>query len=137
MLWVLKRTTKKEHRKLVFNTDYRLMQVKSIAVFEILSPFIQLPFFIKTFVLSISEWPLKTGLTVHVSSWARGLLLDPSLLISHTVCKRAGPEVIKLFSCSTQLRTKFQLLIKTITSTNGEVSCFKSLRCCIHHAYKC
>ena len=26
---------------------------------------------------------------------------------------RSGPEVIKLFSCSTQLRMKFQLLIKT------------------------
>ena len=25
---------------------------------------------------------------------------------------RSGPEVIKLFSCSTQLSTKFQLLIK-------------------------
>ena len=27
--------------------------------------------------------------------------------------KRSGPEVIQLFSCSTQLSTKFQLLIKT------------------------
>ena len=48
-----------------------------------------------------------------------------------------GPEVIKLFSCSTQLSTKFQLLIKTKISTNKEVSCFKSLRCCIYHANKC
>ena len=34
-----------------------------------------------------------------------------------------GPEVIKLFSCSTQLSTKFQLLIKTKILTNIEVSC--------------
>ena len=49
---------------------------------------------------------------------------------------RSGPEVIKLFSCSAQLSTKFQLLIKTKILTNKEVSCFKSLKCCIHHANK-
>ena len=49
-----------------------------------------------------------------------------------------GPGVIKLFSCSTQLSTKFQLLMKTKKkTTNKEVCCFKSLRCCIYHAYKC
>ena len=32
-----------------------------------------------------------------------------------------GPEVIKLFSCSTQLSTKFQLLIKTKIPTNKAV----------------
>ena len=51
--------------------------------------------------------------------------------------KRPGPEVIKLFSCSTQLSTKFQLLIKAKIPTNKEISCFKSLRCCIYHANKC
>ena len=40
-----------------------------------------------------------------------------------------GPEVIKLCSCSTQLSTKFQLLIKTIIPTNEGDSSFKSLRC--------
>ena len=43
------------------------------------------------------------------------------------------PEVIKLFSCSTQ----FQLLIKTKIPTKEEVYCFKSLKCCIYHANKC
>ena len=38
------------------------------------------------------------------------------------------PEVIKLFSCSTQLSTKFQLLINTKIPRNKEVSCFESLR---------
>ena len=37
-----------------------------------------------------------------------------------TVCTKIGPEVIKLFSCSTQLSTKFQLLIKTKIPTNDE-----------------
>ena len=32
---------------------------------EILSTLIKLPFVFKTFVLSIFEWPLKTGLTVY------------------------------------------------------------------------
>ena len=44
---------------------------------------------------------------------------------------QASPEVIKLFSCSAQLSTIFQLLIKTEIPTNKKVSCFKSLRCCI------
>ena len=33
---------------------------------EILSTFIKLPFSIKTFVLSIFKWPLKTGFTVII-----------------------------------------------------------------------
>ena len=41
---------------------------------------------------------------------------------------QVGPEVIKLFLCSTQLSKKFQLLIKSKMPTNKEVSCFKSLR---------
>ena len=43
----------------------------------------------------------------------------------------SGLKVIKLFSCSNQLSMKFQLLIKTKIATNKQVSCFKSLRCCI------
>ena len=35
----------------------------------------------------------------------------------------SGPEVMKRFSCSTQLSTKFQLLIKTKLSANKEGSC--------------
>ena len=49
-----------------------------------------------------------------------------------------GPgNKVKLFSCSTQLNMKFQLLIKTKILINKGVSCFKSLRCCIYHADKC
>ena len=39
----------------------------------------------------------------------------------------AGPEVIKLLSCSTQLSTKLQLLIKTTILTNKEFSCYLGL----------
>ena len=56
-------------RKLVFKTNYCLLQVKSIAECckehsAILLTFIKLPFLIKIFVLSIFEWPLMTGFTV-------------------------------------------------------------------------
>ena len=47
--------------KMVFKTDYRLLQVKSIAK---CNTFINLPFVIKIFVLSIVEWPFKTGFIV-------------------------------------------------------------------------
>ena len=55
--------TPKEDQILVFKTDYRLMQVKSIAECSkghsaILSTFIKLLFVIKIFFLSIFEWPL-------------------------------------------------------------------------------
>ena len=33
---------------------------------RILLTFIKLPFVFKTFVLSIFEWPLKTGFTVYI-----------------------------------------------------------------------
>ena len=46
------------------------------------------------------------------------------------------PRGYKKKSCSTQLSTKFQLLIKTKIPTNEEISCFKSLICCIYHANK-
>ena len=47
------------------------------------------------------------------------------------------PRGLKHFSCSTQLSTKFQLLIKTKLPTSEEDYCVKSLRCCIYHANKC
>ena len=43
------------------------MQVKSIAEYSaILLTFMKLPFVFKTFVLSIFEWPLKTGFTIFL-----------------------------------------------------------------------
>ena len=45
------------------------MQVKIIAEHSaILLTFIKLPFVIKIFVLSIFEWPLKTGFTVYIAA---------------------------------------------------------------------
>ena len=62
--------TQKEDKKLVFKTDYHLLQVKSIAECSegehsaILLAFIKLSFVVKIFALSFFEWPLKTGFTV-------------------------------------------------------------------------
>ena len=51
--------------------------------------------------------------------------------------ERVSEKNNELFSCSIQLSMKFQLLIKTKITINKELSCFKSLRCCINHANKC
>ena len=64
------------------------------------------------------------------------LLLSSAVNLCKTFGSRSGPEVIKLFSCSTQLSTKFQLLIKTKIRKSKEVSCFKSLGCGIYRANK-
>ena len=48
-------------------------------------------------------------------------------------CDITWPRGFKFISCSTQLSTKFQLLIKTKIPTNIKVSCFWSLICCIYH----
>ena len=41
------------------------------------------------------------------------------------------------FHAHAQLSMKLKVLIKTKIPTNEEVSCFKSLGCCIYHANKC
>ena len=63
--WPLKANTK----KLVFKTDYRLMQVNSIAecskgsILQYFQPSLSFHLSLRSF-LSIFEWPLKTGFTV-------------------------------------------------------------------------
>ena len=42
----------------------------------ILSTFVTLPFVIKIFVLSIFEWPLKTGFTVYYSKYAGRIIVS-------------------------------------------------------------
>ena len=82
--------------------------------------------------LPASETPFKLAVWQwwpNVECWLRSFVIFRG--------SGPGPDVIKLFSCSTQLSTKFQLLIKTKIPTNNEFSCFKSLRCCIYHANKC
>ena len=77
--------------------------------------------------------------TARQMSSGKDFFIKVRMLFVHALglVKKPGPKVIKLFSCSTQLSTKFQLLIKTKISTNIEDSCFKSLRCCIYLANKC
>ena len=62
--------------------------------------------------------------SVH-SSFAIILLINEIRLLYYNYLP--VPAVIKYFSCSNQLSTKFQLLIETKMPTNKEVSCFKSL----------
>ena len=53
--------------EMVFKTEYRLMQVKILLECHsaIISTLIKLPVVIKTFDLSIFEWPFYTGFTVY------------------------------------------------------------------------
>ena len=70
---------------------------------------------------------LHSQYSIHYSSW-------------HTLRQLgswSGPEVITLFSCSTQLSMKFQLLIKIKISKNEDVSWITCLRYCVYHANKC
>ena len=48
----------------------------------------------------------------------------------HTLTK-PGTEVIKLFSCLSQLSIEFQMLITTKVIKNKDFSCFQTLICCI------
>ena len=59
-------TTLKKTEKLVFKTNYCLMQVKSIADSAILLALIKLPFVFKIFVLSIFERLFYTDFTVEL-----------------------------------------------------------------------
>ena len=62
-------------QKWFFKTNYRLMHLKSIAecskgsILQYFGPCIKLPHVFKTFVLSIFEWPLKTGFTVDIKGY--------------------------------------------------------------------
>ena len=64
-----------------------------------------------------------------------------SVMSANSTVKRLdgcpGPQVIKLFSCSSQLRMKFQLLIKNKSLKNTDFSCAQTLGCRILHADKC
>ena len=81
--------TLKKDGKLVFKTNYHLMQVKSIAI---LSTFIKLPFIIKIFVLSIfmppkELWEAYSNRTVRPS-------------VSPSVCPAVCPSRFRVRSIS-------------------------------------
>ena len=59
----------------------------------------------------------KQAKIIHCPHDVRGSL-------QRTGASSPGPEVIKLFSCSTQRSPKFQLLINTKIPTHTEVSCY-------------
>ena len=64
----LKQPLIKRPPKKVFKANTHLMQVKSNAKCSVLLNCIELPLGFKAFVLSIFEWPFKTGFTVFVFS---------------------------------------------------------------------
>ena len=68
----LKRSLKKKikivfQNRLPLNAGQKYCRILKREHSAILSTFIKLPFVINIFVLSIFEWPLKTGFTVFIS----------------------------------------------------------------------
>ena len=66
---ILKNTKNGFQDQLSLNAGQKYCRMLPLEHSEILLTFIKLPFVIKIFVLSIFEWPLKTGFTVTV--WIR------------------------------------------------------------------
>ena len=63
--WPLKWKTKIDFKnRLLLNAGHKYCRMLQEGHSAILSTFIKLLFVIKTFVLSMFEWPLKTGFTV-------------------------------------------------------------------------
>ena len=90
----------KKEQNLFFKTNYRLMQVKSIAI---LSTFIKLPFVIKIFLLSIFEWPFYTGFTVSgfdfLAEWKKIKVKTDKVnlgKINSSLCECIGRALIEL-----------------------------------------
>ena len=85
---------------MVFKTNYNLMKVKREHS-ALLSTFIMLPF-VKTFVLSILGWPLKTGFTVLIDCSSApataAVLLDSAVMVGwgddHDVILTMSPRSI-------------------------------------------
>ena len=73
---------------------------------------------------------LLNEISVWQLSYDSGILRQYVLIRSHTRpadwSKRPSPEVIKLFSCSTQLSMQFFLLINVKMPTNVGISTFIS-----------
>ena len=67
--WPLKKTPKIGFQYLLsLNKDQKYCRMLKGEHSAILSTSIKLPYFIRTLVLSIFKWPLKTGFTVHKTS---------------------------------------------------------------------
>ena len=80
---------------------------------------------------SITAWPLVCDPTSRVIEWLRYRmgknLVEVKYSVSISTIGLSGPEVIKLFSCSTQLSTKFILLINVKMPTIVGILTFISM----------
>ena len=82
----------------------------------ILSTFNKLPFVIKTFVLSILEWPFYTGFTV----------LEISILITKVIIRGSG-ESVHLYSCQSLYCLQSQ---SRVEGKYKKTRCLAILHCC-------
>ena len=68
---------------------------------------------------------------------SRSMLRKQMLSNLAAYCRISRSRGYKTFFMLNSMSVKSRLLIKTKIPANKEVSCFKSLRCCIYHANKC
>ena len=87
---------------------------------------------------------IKSNLTVKTVEyyWEMTVTIKSNLTVKTLeydceMPKSPGPEVIKLFSSSTQPSMKFQLLIKTKVLKNDDFSYFQTLSLCIYPTNSC
>ena len=69
----------------VFNAGQKYCRMLQGEHSAILSTFIKVPFVIKVFVLSIFEWPLKTGFAYMYNTKTNGFLLRNAMLESSLI----------------------------------------------------
>ena len=78
-----------------------------------------------------------TGHIQRMNKMCLNKMFDLSVKRQVMLTSKSGTELIKLFSCSTQLSMEFQMIIKSKMLKNKDFSCFQMPRCCIYHAHKC
>ena len=136
----------KKTKKLVFKTEYCLMLVKSIAecskgsILQYFRPSLGYHLPLRQLFCLFLSGRLRQVLLYFVADCSFKfccLFQKPNKALHGPCHEKPGTKLIKLFSCSTQMSMKFQLLIKSKMLNNTDISCFKSHRCCIYRANKC
>ena len=104
----------KKRQKIGFQDDYRLMLNASSKYCRmlqgeqsaVLSTFINLPFVIKFFVLSMFEWSLKTGCTVFKAVQPRVQTMNLCIVFTFPALTNEGPSFRFTHQKSTILQTQ-------------------------------
>ena len=75
--------------------------------------FISVPFIVCVQFLSFKNLENKKRFAYHFMMTLKYALISGKLAKKQCLVRKTCPEVVKIFSCSTQLSMKFKLLIST------------------------